>query len=107
MLVASAAVCALFAQAARAAEMKPIEAQSIALGDLKGVAYYTVETDGYRVVTTLADAESGQPVRFVGTLAPGQKLSFSVPRAAGTLPIAAEIARTGDKVFITSSIPTQ
>jgi hypothetical protein len=108
LLIASAVtVSALFDKAADAAELKPIVAQSLEIGGMKGIAYYTIENDGYRVVATLADNEGGQPVRVVGTLAPGQKLSISVPRAMGTLPVAAEIARAGDKVFVTSSILTQ
>lgn len=98
---------ALSAVAGTATELKPVAAQSFEIGGMKGVAYYTVEHDGYRVVATLADGEGHQPVRFIGTLAPGQKLSISVPRAEGVLPVSAEIARAGDQVFITPSILTQ
>lgn len=100
MLVASAA------GVANATELKPVQAQPIEVGSMKGVAYYTVEKDGYRVVATLADS-AGKPVRFIGTLAPGQKLSISVPREPGTLPVAAEIARSGNTVLVTASTLTQ
>ena len=36
--------------------LRPIEGRSIDLGELSGVAYYTVERDGFRVVATLADS---------------------------------------------------
>ena len=39
--------------AAHAGGLRPIAGQSIRLGDVTGVAYYTVERDGYRIVTTL------------------------------------------------------
>jgi hypothetical protein len=35
---------------------------------VSGVAYYTVEPDGFHVVTTLAQDEAGTPIRFVTAL---------------------------------------
>ena len=58
--------------AARADGVRPNEARSIDLGEVNGVAYYTVEREGFRVVTTLAQGEAGTPVRVVSVLAPGQ-----------------------------------
>ncbi|MHC2256833.1 hypothetical protein [Bradyrhizobium embrapense] len=84
---------------AEARGLRPIEAQSIHLGDVSGVAYYTVEPDGYRVVTTLAQGETGTPVRFVSVLAPGQRALLSTPNRAGAL----EISRTGDSVTVRTS----
>ncbi|MDF2996359.1 MAG: hypothetical protein K0R27_1996 [Xanthobacteraceae bacterium] len=106
LIAAAVAISVLFDQGADAAELQPAEPHAIEIDGVKGVAYYTVERDGYRVVATLADGE-GQPVRFVGTLAPGQKLTISVPREEGGVPVATEIARAGDKVFVTSAILTQ
>ena len=52
-----AAVFALAASAAAHAEgLRPIEAKSIDLGGVSGIAYYTVEPDGFHVVTTLRRA---------------------------------------------------
>lgn len=85
--------------AAEARGLRPIEAQSIHLGDVSGVAYYTVEADGYRVVTTLTQGEAGTPVRFVSVLAPGQRALLSTPNQAG----AVEISRTGDSVTVRKS----
>ncbi len=78
-----------------------MEASSIALGDVSGVAYYTAENDGYRVATTLAPSDSSTPVRFVTTLLPGQKAILSVLREPGLSPISVEISRTGDRVTVT------
>ena len=91
----------LVSSAAQAAELRPMEASSIALGDVSGVAYYTAENDGYRVVTTLAPGESTTPVRFITTLLPGQKAILSVPREPGLSAVSVEISRTGDRVIMT------
>ena len=45
--------------AARADGLRPIEGRSIDLGEISGIAYYTVERDGFHVVTTLAQGEAG------------------------------------------------
>src|ERR1700754_3380475 len=82
--------------AAHANGLRPIEAKSINLGDLSGVAYYTVEPDGFRVVTTLAQGEAGTPIRFVSVLAPGQRVLLSTPHQAGAL----EISRNGNDVTV-------
>jgi hypothetical protein len=36
--------------AAHANELRPVEGRSIDLGEISGVAYYTVERDGFRIV---------------------------------------------------------
>jgi hypothetical protein len=45
-------------------ELRPIEGKSISLGDVSGVAYYTVEKDGFAVVAIVASGEIATPVRF-------------------------------------------
>ena len=82
--------------AAHAAGLRPIAGQSIHLGDVTGVAYYTVERDGFRVVTTLAQGEAGTPIRFVSVLAPGQRVVLSTPLPFGAL----EIRRDGDNLSV-------
>ena len=82
--------------AAHAGDLKPIEGRSIRLADMSGVAYYTVEPAGFRVVTTLAQGESGTPIRFVSVLAPGQRVLLSTPMEARAL----EISRSGDRLII-------
>jgi hypothetical protein len=85
--------------AAKAEELAPMEAQSISLGDLTGVAYYTVADDGFRVVVTLAAGEA-QPVRFSAALAPGQSIALSVPQGPGETAREVEIRRSGDVVSV-------
>ena len=81
---------------AQANGLRPIEARSIDLGDVSGVAYYTVEPDGFHVVTTVAQGETGTPVRVVSVLAPGQRVVLSTANPAGAL----EISRNGDSVLV-------
>ena len=82
--------------AAHANDLRPIEGKSIDLGEVSGVAYYTVEPDGFRVVTTLAQGEAGTPIRIVSVLAPGQRVVLSSPHQAEVV----EISRTGDSVLV-------
>ena len=97
----AAALALLSAGPAHAEGLKPFQGRAIDLGDVSGVAYYTVEHDGFRVVATLAKkAEDAVPVRVVATLAPGQSLMLSTPREAGALDDAVEIVRRADTVVI-------
>ena len=82
--------------AAHADGLRPIEAKSIDLGDVSGVAYYTVEPDGFHVVTTLAQGEAGTPIRIVSVLASGQSVVLSTPQQADLL----KISRNGDKMLV-------
>ena len=82
--------------AAHAEGLRPIQAKSIDLGDVSGVAYYTVERDGIHVVTTLAQGEAGTPIRVVSVLAPGQHVVLSTADHVGGL----EISRQGDGVLV-------
>ena len=82
--------------AAHANGLKPIEGRSINLGDVSGVLYYTIEPDGLRVVTTLAQGEAGTPIRFVSVLAPGQRVLLSTPHQVDAL----EISRNGDNLTV-------
>src|ERR1700686_1603252 len=95
MLFAVAFVLASL-EAAHADGLRPIEGKSIDLGEVSGVAYYTVERDGFHVVTTLAQGMAGTPIRVVSVLAPGQSVVFSTPHQAGAL----EISRNGDSVLV-------
>jgi hypothetical protein len=67
--------------AARAEDLREIQGKSLHLGDASGVAYYTVQGQGYRLVVTLAGQDS-TPVRFESTLLPGQKVTMSMPGSA-------------------------
>lgn len=81
---------------ARAEGLRPIEGRSIDLGEISGIAYYTVERDGFHVVATLAQGEAGTPVRVVSVLAPGQRVVLSTPQQADAI----EISRKGDSVLV-------
>jgi hypothetical protein len=82
--------------AARADGLRPIEGKSIDLGEISGIAYYTVERDGFHVVATLAQGEAGTPIRVVSVLAPGQRVVLSTPKQADAI----EISRKGDSVRV-------
>ncbi len=100
MSIRSMFVAAAFALAslepARADDLRPIDAMSIDLGEVSGVAYYTVERDGFHVVATLAQGMAGTPIRVVSVLAPGQSVAFSTPHQLGAL----EISRNGSSVIV-------
>jgi len=82
--------------AAHAEGLRPMEGKSIDLGGISGIAYYTVERDGFHVVATLAQGEAGTPIRVVSVLAPGQRVVLSTPQQAGAI----EISRKGDSVLV-------
>ena len=82
--------------AARADGLRPMEGKSIDLGGISGIAYYTVERDGFHVVATLAQGEAGTPIRVVSILAAGQRVVLSTPQRADAI----EISRKGDSVFV-------
>jgi hypothetical protein len=90
--------------AAHADELRPIEGRSIDLGEVSGVAYYTVERDGFRVVATLAQGETGTPVQFEAVLAPGQSVVLSTPREVGVVPSAVQITRQNDQVLVDEAV---
>ena len=80
--------------------VQPMHAQTIDLGEVTGVAYYTVESDGFHVVTTLVQGETGTPVRLVNVLAPGQSVVLSTARTVGAAPVEVEISRQGDSLLV-------
>ena len=94
MLIATAFAFASVTTA-HANGLRPIEAKSIDLGEVSGVAYYAAQHDGFHVVTTLAEGNAGTPIRVVSVLASGQRVVLSTPQAG-----ALEISRQGDSVFV-------
>jgi hypothetical protein len=99
-LVITIASALTFIGAAHAGELKPILSQKIDLGGVSGVAYYTVERDGFHVVATLAEGNTGTPVRVHTVLVPGQTVVLSTPRGLGAAPVAVEISRHGNEVLV-------
>ena len=105
MTIRQTTLAAAFALAAigpaRAEGLKPLQGEVIDLGDVSGVAYYTVERDGFRVVATLAKKdEDTVPVRVVAVLAPDQSLTLSTPREWGTPADAVDFIRRADTVLV-------
>jgi hypothetical protein len=90
--------------AAHTNELRPVEGRSIDLGQISGVAYYIVEPDGFRIVATVAQGETGTPVRFEAVLAPGQSVVLSTPREAGVTPSAVQISRQNDRVLVHEAV---
>lgn len=102
--IALAAVCAA-ATGVHAGELVPYAAESIELGRIRGVTFFTEEQGGYRVITTLADGEAGLPVRFEATLAENQRLTISVPGKFGEPGQVVEIFRTGNRLIVSPRQP--
>jgi hypothetical protein len=89
---------------AHADEVKPLKAQLIMLGDVQGVAYFTEETNGFRVVTTLAQGEGGRPIRVIATLNDGQSVWLSIPHGVDEAEEAIEIVRHGRVLMLRDPI---
>jgi hypothetical protein len=89
---------------ARAAELRPMQGMSLQLGELHGIAYYTMEDVGYSVVATLA-GQDGRPVRFESTFLPGQKVVVSIPGHRGSQGQAVELARQGHRMLVATTPP--
>jgi hypothetical protein len=91
--------------AGAATELKPVTARLVKLGAISALTSYTVERDGFRVVTTIQSDEAAgsdaptAPVRFIVTLAPNAEARISVPRAAGRA-LELRIARIGDRIEV-------
>ncbi|ANY84830.1 hypothetical protein BB934_41355 (plasmid) [Microvirga ossetica] len=102
--VIAAAALVLTIGTARANDLKPIQAQSVHLGGVSGTAYYTVEPDGFHVITTLAqDSGDRTPVRIHTVLVPGQRVIISTPGTVGVEPTMISIGRQGDNVVVQHS----
>ena len=98
-----ALLAACLASGARAEELQPIQGRSIALGPMNGIAYYTNDAAGSRLVATLSSGEGSTPVRVVATLATGQSVTLSVPHGVGQPATEVTFSRQGDRVFVTDS----
>lgn len=107
MRVFLSAAAALLATglAVHAGEIAETSAYPIELGDVHGVAYYTSESDGLRVVATLETFAGAQPMRVSTLLAPGQSLTLSVPGAAGSTADEIAFVHAGDAVAVTRREP--
>ena len=102
VILLAAVSSAALAEEFRSIELHPIEAKSLRLGDVSGVAYYTVQGQGYRVVVTVA-GQGSTPVRFESTLLPGQKIAMSMPGSAGADERTVEFSRQGDHLLVATN----
>jgi hypothetical protein len=83
-------------------EIAAQQGQDFVLGDIMGVAYFTSESGGLRLVATVKNAE-GSPVRFVATLAPDQSAIVSVPGKVGEEASEVSFVRRGERVIVKTS----
>ena len=102
--IALAALC-LAGTSGQTGELDVLQAASFDVGGYHGVAYYTSESDGYRVVATIAQGETGLPVRFEATLTEAQKITITVPGQLGEKSHVFELTRTGGKLLVVSPEP--
>ena len=70
-----------------------------------GVVYYTSENGGYHVVATIAEGETGLPVRFEATLTETQKMTISVPGKLGEMSHVLEMSGAGGKLVVADPQP--
>ena len=89
----------LAAGGVRAEILGPIEGKTINLGTIGGTIYYTIHSDGYRVVATLG---TDSPVRFIATLSPEQSIVLSVPRGLGEAASQVRILRHDERLLVDS-----
>lgn len=89
---------------AAAADLKPMESHIIDLGSVRGVAYFTVEREGVRLVATVIQEETGTPIRVSTLLAPDQSLKLSIPGAENTPEIPVEFIRKGNRVLTATPV---
>jgi hypothetical protein len=83
-------------------EIASEQALQFILGDRVGIAYFTSEAGGFRLVATIAAAEGTEatPIRFVTTLAQDQMATMSVPRKAGEKSIEVTFLRRGERLIV-------
>jgi hypothetical protein len=100
LLAACAVAIIIVAGGVRADSIKPIEGKSVDLGTFGGVAFYTANSDGYRLVVTLAPKGIETSVRFVTTLSPGQSVTLSTPRKLGERAVEVRFQHQGESLFV-------
>jgi hypothetical protein len=105
-LIAFLVLCGAMVSVAQAAtDLAPMTARVVKLGGISALTSYTVEKDGFRVVTTIQSDDAAErglkmpPVRFIVTLAANEEARISVPRDADPA-IELQIARIGDRIEI-------
>lgn len=102
------ALVAVFALAhpAAAQTLKPMHGVSLDFGDVTGIAYYTADNEGDRVVVTLARSDGLRPVRFETVLTGDQRVMMSVPSELGAGANSVEIRRSNGRIAVTPLLRT-
>jgi hypothetical protein len=77
----------------------PKQGVVFSLGATIGVAYFTLEPAGFRLVATIQSA-AGAPVRFTATLAPEQAATVSVPGKVGEQATEVSFLRRGEQLVV-------
>ena len=77
----------------------PRQGLVFSLGATIGVAYFTLEPAGMRLVATIQGA-AGIPVRFTATLAPEQAATVSVPGKVGEQESEVSFLRKGEQLVV-------
>jgi len=90
--------------AVHAEPLAPFAGRSVALGEMRGTAYYRPSDAGFEVVITLADGPAGRPVRFVATLSPGQSAVISAPGQLGQEATSITMTRNGDRLLVDDGV---
>ena len=97
----AAALVATASITATAADLKPMQAYTVDLGEQTAVVYYTEVNGQFEVVTTVATNDgSGVPTRYVTTLEPGQASTVSIANARQTV---LTVSRHANTVLMESS----
>jgi len=99
LIIAALGMASGLATTALAGDLAAYRGEKIDLGPVNGVAYYTVEKDGYHVVATVADADSNA-VRFEAVLVPGQTVILSSPAALGEKHARIQISRYDNRIQV-------
>jgi hypothetical protein len=83
-------------------EIAPEQALRFVLDGWVGVAYFTSEPAGLRLVATIATDKATEwaPVRFAATLAANETATISVPRKAGEESIEVSFLRRGERLLV-------
>jgi len=88
-------------------EIAPGQGLPFVLGDIAGVAYFTLAPSGLRLVATIGTAgDPGRtPVRFVATLQPNQAATVSAPGKTGEKSIEVSFVRQGERLIVKAPSP--
>ena len=103
-IVLSAAIGLGLSFSAGASELTPLQAGTFVVGNHVATVYYTEHRGRYEVVTTVAPDPDlrGAPLRFVGSLAVGEKQTISFGAFGTTAaPNTLELVHDGDRLVAT------